>query len=226
MPLPPWRRSSCRMRPGCSSDAGSSSRALEIGQAGEHPAGEGSVEGQRHPGRQQRVATEQRHEPRSPGGHDGAVGVRPVDDAQGRQIGERLVDGGRQPRVERHHRGDRRAPGGQLADRHPTGQLGGALEVGRNAGRDGLHRDRDRRLLPRGDAQPPARGAASRVGLVRRRLQGHLGAVVLVVRGAQGPLARSAFLGPGRGRIGGAALDVEDVREVGRHLELEVHAHG
>ena len=43
---------------------------------------------------QQRVAAEQGHEPRRPGGDDGAVRVCPVDDAQRGEVGERLVDGG------------------------------------------------------------------------------------------------------------------------------------
>ena len=143
--------------------------ALEVGEAGQHPSGEGAVEGQGHPRGQQRVASEERHEPRRTGSHDRPFGVLPVDDAQGGQVGQRLVDRGGQPRVEGDHRRDRRTPRGQVPDRHAAGQPRGALEVCGYAGRHRLHLDGDGELVVAADAQTPARGAGGRVGLVRRR---------------------------------------------------------
>ena len=201
--------------------------ALEVRQAGQDPSGEGAVEGQGHPGGQQRVATEQRHEPRCPGGHDGAVRVLTVDDAQGGQVGQGLVDRGGQAGVERDHGRYGRAPGLEVPDRHSPGQLGRTLELGGHAGRDGLHGDDDLDLVPsrrcvrRQPAVPRSRSTSSGSGCSTTSVRSWSSC-----GRAQRPPARRVGLRLGRLLVAGAALDVEDVREVGGDLQLEVHADG
>ena len=111
-------------------------------------------------------------------------GCASVDDAQRGQVGERLVDGGRAAAGRGRRRvGTRRAPGGELADRHAVGPAA-----------RGARGRRGRRPRPGctvtvtvTSSRPSmrrchARGAASRVGPRPGRVQHHLGAVLLVVR--------------------------------------------
>ena len=73
------------MRPGSSSVSGST-LALQRGQRLQRADGEGDVQRQRHPGGEQAVAAEQRHEPGRTGGDEGPPRVGRVDDAQRFQV--------------------------------------------------------------------------------------------------------------------------------------------
>ena len=201
--------------------------ALQVGEGGQHAFGERAVERQRHPGGQQGVTAEEGHEPRSTRGDDRPIRVGPVDDPQGRQVGQGLVDGSRQARVEGDRRGHgasarQTARGSASPARAPKAAAGGG-----HAGRHGLHGDRDGDLLPTGDLQAPPRGAAGRVGLVRLGVHHDLGAVLFVEGRGEPPPTRGDALGARRRRGGRpAALHVEDVGEVGRELQLEPDGDG
>ena len=83
---------------------------LQFGQLVEHTAGELRRERQRHVRRQEGVSPEQRHVPGGAGCDDRQFGVGGVEDAQGRQILERLAHSDGQPWVGRDDRGDSLLP--------------------------------------------------------------------------------------------------------------------
>ena len=222
-PLPPCRRSSWRMRPGCSSEAGSSRRALEVREAGQHPGRQRTVEGQRHPRRQQGVAAEERHEPRRPGRDHGPFRVILVDDAQGSQVGDRLIERGRDPRRQATPPAARRSPVRQIADSHRSGELRGRFQVGGHAGRHGLHGYRHPRLgssvhSEAPGARPAVMSASSGGGSRKTRVESVSSAASarstwrIRSRPRQGPRCRT-----------GAGFDVEHMREVGSEFELDRH---
>ena len=99
------KRISCRMRPGSSSVRGSTFVALEARERLQRAEREVGIDEHRHPRRDQRVTTEERHEPRRAGRDDGAVGELRVEDAQPGEVARRPLE----QRAElivvgRHHR--------------------------------------------------------------------------------------------------------------------------
>ena len=200
--------------------------ALEVGEAGQHASGERAVERQRHPGGQEGVAAEEGHEPRGPGGDDRPVRVCPVDDAQRRQVGQCLVHGSGQARVEGDH-------GGTAERQADSSRIG--IPRASSAGRSrsaGTPAETGCTVTETMTSSRPAmrrcHPAVPRCGSIwsGSRVHHDLGAVLLVVRASECPpcpaSCRSARAVPSAG--GPAALDVEDVGEVGRELQLEVHA--
>ena len=188
----------------------------------EHPGRQRAVEGQRHPCGQQRVPSEERHEPRGPGGDDGALRVCLVHDPQSRQVCDRLLESRWNAGIERYGAGHRSSPARELADVHGPRRLERRLQGGRYAVRDRLHRHSHVCLRPAAHGQPPSRTAGRDVDLIRGRVQEHRGRVGLVVRGAERP--RSG-IGSGLGRdivSADTGLDVEDVGEVGPQLQIHV----
>ncbi len=82
--------------------------ALEAGERLQHAEREIGVDGHRHPRREQRVATEQRHEPRRAGGDHGAFGMLRVEHAQRTEVFGAAGDDRGEMRViglDRRHRG-------------------------------------------------------------------------------------------------------------------------
>ena len=77
-----------RLLLGCGIHSG----ALQFGEGAERAEGERGVDRQRHQRGEQRVSTEQGHEPRCAGSDDGAVGMRGVEDAQGAEVELALQD--------------------------------------------------------------------------------------------------------------------------------------
>ncbi len=72
--------------------AGIDLQALEPGERLQRSEGEVGIDEHRHPRRDQRIAAEQRHEPRRARGHDGAVGEFGIEDAQAGQVLGRTVE--------------------------------------------------------------------------------------------------------------------------------------
>ncbi len=100
--------------------------ALETRQRLQHAEGEVGFDHHRHPRREQRVATEQRHEPRRTGSDDGALGVLGVEHAQRAEVFGAAGDDRRQQRVIGVDLGDRGAPAVEsfLGRRHGDGHAG------------------------------------------------------------------------------------------------------
>ena len=85
------KRISWRMRPGSSSVIGLTSRPWKLRQRLQRAEREVGVDEHRHPRREQRVAAEQRHEPRRAGGDDGPVGVLGIEEPQRGEVLGRAV---------------------------------------------------------------------------------------------------------------------------------------
>ena len=146
----------------------------------------------------------------------------PVDDPQRGEVGQRLVDGRRQPRIARHHRGTDACHDGQTAHRDRLGRA--ATDRERQAGGDvvddGLHRQRHHRLLgagrhDRSHTSVPDAGVEP-VGLRR----GPDRVVRDAVDGLDGASRRRRRPG-GRSVPDQPGLDVEHVGEVGSEVDAE-----
>jgi hypothetical protein len=208
--------------PGLLVGAGVDLLALEAGEGLEDAEGEVGVDDQRHPRGDERVAPEQRHEPRRPCGDDDPVGVVGVEDAQGPEVlGAAVHDGAKAlvVGVELRRLGPpaRQAlDGGRPLDGMPA-QVAGLDLLGLDDGRDlhtrapgalgrhdHLEQDDvagDPRLVGEGDDRAPA-GAAPAVA-ERDAGAADLHAVLAVVE------------------LRASLLDLEQVGEVGLHDVLE-----
>ena len=226
-PLPPCRRSSCRIRPGCSSDAGSSSRPWRSARLASTPPAREPSNGRVI----QAVSSESR--PNSVMNH-GAPAATTARSGCSRSTMRRAARSASAWSTAAGRRGSsettvgtavRQAASSRIAT--PLASSRRPLELGGHAGRDRLHGDGDLDLVP-------ARRCAG--ATLRYRGAGRPRPAPAAARPRCGPARRAASAAstdpasrprPGaRPRRWHAALDVEDVGEVGGDLQLEVHADG
>ena len=198
-------------------------RSLEIGECEEHAARQIGIERQCHQRREQRVAAEQGHEPRSASRSQRPIGVLLVDDAQRSEVGERPVDRRTEARVGGDHRRRPLPPSGHAVDGDCLGRW---IERRRRRPRSpeesaAIDADADRRRSPRGQLEVPAQRSGCRVSSSRlspAHTRRHVD--VVEIDGEHQPavvvgddLSRSPVL---------ATLDVEHMGEVGGELHVEV----
>ena len=235
--LPPSRlalnrskRTSCRIRPGSSSVSGSVRRPWVSASSASTPSRECVVDGERHPTRQQRVSTEQRHEPRG-----ARLRRRPDRGGQDRRSAvhrDRRASGSppRRATVVRRDPSRRLAPARQPGHRDGVGDFGAAPQARLDldsVGRD-RHLQADMRQRPPGsilNVQPSTPSARSsgpgnpRTDTVVDRRMGV----------ARRPDVRSAVDGDEHGvgqRDVVARLHVEDVAEIGIDARAERRGDG
>ena len=206
---------------------------LEPGERARRPERHVGVEHERHPGREDRVAPEQRHVPGRPGRDEHVLGVVGVLDLERPQVLARAPDGGgeardvgvasgrlvhprdalrrRERRVARHGRGDVLAAA-QRAELHaPRPLLAGVQR----------HAPADRAVLARrGALAPDRREAAMSVG-VGEPERGPLGAA-----GDRGHDHRAGLHLEQAGQVGvHAQRDLDVAVGAGEVADAEVHAH-
>ena len=138
--------------------------SLQLRERVQHPDGQRGVEGQGHPGGQQGVAPEQRHEPRRSSGDHDAVGVGAIDDAQPGEISERLVDHRREAWIVGDDRGHLGPPLGQPTHRDGVSRrdVAGEGQAGPDAVGHGLDRQADGRLRAGWNDEVPGERAPDR----------------------------------------------------------------
>ena len=192
--------------------------ALAVGEGLQRARGEAIVPGQQHPRGEQRVTSEQGHEPGGTRGYHGPVRMTGVEDTQRPDVLDTPAQHQGQVRFWRPHPGGAVPPLAEPAGRDGVlhGLPGPMVRCHRDPVADRYHLDGGQPFAARRDYCPPGQGTAGGGGLPVAANQEPV--TVFTTAGVKGQ-CRADGGHAGRGGLRQAGLDLEQVGEVGIHAE-------